>query len=159
MQLHSVEIIYSISILAAATFFSILVSTILVVIAPETFPARETFGVFSIMVVVVSVMVVAVMVVVVPVVGVLQEAVIVVVPVVVVPVVVVPAVVVLVLQESVLVVVSVVVVPIQLQHQTLPFLSHPPTWHTPLDPLTMKTSYFSIPLLVEQKWTLIIASH
>ena len=50
-QLQSVKIIYPISILAAAVFFSILVFTILVVIAPETFPAKETFGVFPIVVV------------------------------------------------------------------------------------------------------------
>ena len=91
MQLQSVKIIYPISILAAAAFSSIPVSTILVVIVPATFPAKETFSVCFVIVVVVLVVVdfqeaiiVVVPVIVVPVVAVLQEKVIVVVPVVVV---------------------------------------------------------------------------
>ena len=137
MQPQSVEIIYHIKTLADAVAFSILVSTILVVIALAIFHANENLVMIPVPV---------------PIVVILQEEVLMVVPVVVV--VVVPILVIQVQGVQILVTDA----PNQLPHQTPISLARLHTWRALLNQLTIVTSSFNILLLVKPKWTLKIVS-
>ena len=155
MQPQSVEIIYHINLMAAAVAFSILVSTILVVIALAIFNANDNLVMIPVSVPLVVVlhkevlMVAPVMVVVVvPIMVSLQVEVLAVVPDAVVP------------DEEILAiqvqVVQILVMnaPDHLPHQTPISLARLHTWRALLNQLTIATSSFNILLLVKSKWTL-----
>ena len=155
MQPQSVEIIYHIKTLAAAVAFSILVSTILVVIALAIFHANDNLVMIPVSVPLVvvlheEVLMVApvVVVVVVPIMVSLQAEVLAVVPDAVVP------------DEEILAiqvqVVQILVMdaPNQLPHQIPISLTRLHAWRSLLKQLTIATSSFNILLLVKPKWTL-----